>query len=65
MLNVKVGVDRHLTGHRFVCMSDMDVPGGAAIVAFHGKPKPPDAAGWAKDMWRGLQDKADQTLGSE
>lgn len=29
-------------------------PGDAAIVAFHGRPKPSQANGWAKNMWDGL-----------
>jgi hypothetical protein len=27
------------------------IPAGAAAVAFHGKPKPPEAIGWAQKMW--------------
>jgi len=27
-------------------------PQGAKIVAFHGKPKPPEAGGWAAQAWR-------------
>lgn len=29
-------------------------PPGAALVAFHGRPKPPDAGGWAASMWESL-----------
>lgn len=29
----------------------VSVPAGAAAVAFHGRPKPPDAGGWAQAMW--------------
>lgn len=28
------------------------IPAGAVAVAFHGKPKPPEAAGWAQKMWK-------------
>lgn len=28
------------------------VPAGAAAVAFHGRPKPPDAGGWVTGAWR-------------
>lgn len=35
-------------------------PGTASIVTFHGRPKPPDAVGWAQEQWRSLPVEASE-----
>lgn len=52
---VKIEAFRDLFGETSIASykvhSKAGVPSGASVVAFHGKPKPPEAKGWAKTMW--------------
>lgn len=44
-------LNREISGIRSYKRHCRDSPGDARIVCFHGRPKPPDTEGWAKDLW--------------